>query len=163
MTQPKTDLAYLRSEKAKAEQKLRACQHREKILERQMSELNRRERVHRLCTRAGMLESFLVCPGELTDDQVMQPGQKRHLALPIAAPTSSCWSLKRPSICCPSSNCSRKTGSSTIICRWAGCRARRCGSFSQNARTWSGCPSVWMPTKPERMPASGWRGCCRTR
>ena len=37
MTQPKTDLAYLRNEKAKAEQKLRACQHREKILERQMS------------------------------------------------------------------------------------------------------------------------------
>ena len=72
MTQPKTDLAYLHNEKAKAEQKLRACQHREKILERQMSELNRRERVHRLCTRAGMLESFLVCPGELTDDQVME-------------------------------------------------------------------------------------------
>ena len=46
MTQPKTDLAYLRNEKAKAEQKLRSCQHREKILERQMSELNRRERVH---------------------------------------------------------------------------------------------------------------------
>ena len=58
--------------KAKAEQKLRSCQHREKILERRMSELNRRERVHRLCTRAGMLESFLVCPGELTDDQVME-------------------------------------------------------------------------------------------
>ena len=72
MTQPKTDLAYLRNEKAKAEQKLRSCQHREKILERRMSELNRRERVHRLCTRAGMLESFLVCPGELTDDQVME-------------------------------------------------------------------------------------------
>ena len=72
LTQPKTDLAYLRSEKDKAEQKLRSCQHREKILERQMSELNRRERVHRLCTRAGMLESFLVCPGELTDDQVME-------------------------------------------------------------------------------------------
>ena len=72
LTQPKTDLAYLRNEKAKAEQKLRSCQHREKILERQMSELNRRERVHRLCTRAGMLENFLVCPGELTDDQVME-------------------------------------------------------------------------------------------
>ena len=72
MTQPKTDLAYLRSEKAKAEQQLRYYQHREKILERRMSELNRRERVHRLCTRAGMLESFLVCPGELTDDQVME-------------------------------------------------------------------------------------------
>ena len=64
--------SYLRNEKAKAEQKLRSCQHREKILERRMSELNRRERVHRLCTRAGMLESFLVCPGELTDDQVME-------------------------------------------------------------------------------------------
>ena len=72
LTQPKTDLAYLRNEKAKAEPKLRSCQHREKILERRMSELNRRERVHRLCTRAGMLESFLVCPGELTDDQVME-------------------------------------------------------------------------------------------
>ena len=72
MTQPKTDLAYLRSEKAKAEQQLRYYQHREKILERQMSALNRRERVHRLCTRAGMLESFLICPGELTDDQVME-------------------------------------------------------------------------------------------
>ena len=33
MTQPKTDLAYLRSEKAKAEQKLRSCQHRD-LLER---------------------------------------------------------------------------------------------------------------------------------
>ena len=58
MTQPKTDLAYLRNEKAKAEQKLRSCQHREKILERQMSEPNRRERVHRLCTRAGMLSDL---------------------------------------------------------------------------------------------------------
>ena len=46
MTQPKTDLAYLRIEKAKAEQKLRACQHREKILERQMSELNQIGRAH---------------------------------------------------------------------------------------------------------------------
>lgn len=55
-----------------------------------------------------------------------------------------------------------KTGSSTIICRWAGCRARRCGSFFLNARTWRGYSSVWMPTKPERMPASVWLLCCRT-
>ena len=72
MTQPKTDLAYLCNEKAKAEQKLRSCQHRERILERQMSELNRRERVHRLCTRAGMLESFLIAPEDFTNDQVME-------------------------------------------------------------------------------------------
>ena len=32
MTQPKTDLAYLRSEKAKAEQQLRYYKYREKIL-----------------------------------------------------------------------------------------------------------------------------------
>lgn len=55
-----------------------------------------------------------------------------------------------------------KTGSSTIICRWAECRARRCGNFFLNARTWSGCSSVWMLTKPERMPASVWLLCCRT-
>ena len=34
MTQPKTALAYLRNEKAKAEQKLRSCQHREKLKKR---------------------------------------------------------------------------------------------------------------------------------
>ena len=42
MTQPKTDLAYLRSEKAKAEQQLRYYQHREKILEHQIPELTRK-------------------------------------------------------------------------------------------------------------------------
>ena len=55
-----TKLKNLRSEKAKAEQKLRSCQHREKILERRMSELNRRERVHRLCTRAGIYKLFFI-------------------------------------------------------------------------------------------------------
>ena len=68
MTEPKSDLAYLRNEKAKAEQKLRACQHREKILERQMSELNRRERVHRLCTRAGMLSGLSGRTGRRSGD-----------------------------------------------------------------------------------------------
>ncbi len=72
LPQPKTDLAYLRNEKANAEQQLRSCQHREKILEHQMSKMNRRERENQLCTRAGMLQSLLVCPGELTDDQVME-------------------------------------------------------------------------------------------
>ena len=50
MTQPKSDLAYLRSEKAKAEQQLRYYKHREKILEHQIPELTRKARVHRLCT-----------------------------------------------------------------------------------------------------------------
>lgn len=72
MPQPKSDLAYLRSEKTKAEQQLRYHKHREKILEHQIPELTRKARVHRLCTRAGMLESFLIMPEELTDDQVME-------------------------------------------------------------------------------------------
>ena len=71
MTQPKTALAYLRSEKAKAEQQLRYYKYREKILEHQIPELTRKARVHRLCTRAGMLESFLIAPEELTNDQVI--------------------------------------------------------------------------------------------
>lgn len=25
-----------------------------------------------VCARGGMLESFMICPGELTDDQVME-------------------------------------------------------------------------------------------
>ena len=71
MTQPKSDLAYLRSEKAKAEQQLRYYKHREKILEHQIPELTRKARVHRLCTRAGMLESFLIAPEELTNDHLL--------------------------------------------------------------------------------------------
>ena len=41
-------------------------------MQSELKRLTRSERTHRLCTRAGMLESFLVCPGELTDDQVME-------------------------------------------------------------------------------------------
>ncbi len=70
-----TKIQNLKISAAKKPKQSRSCalaSTERKILERQMSELNRRERVHRLCTRAGMLESFLVCPGELTDDQVME-------------------------------------------------------------------------------------------
>ena len=65
-------LDRMKTQKAQAEQKLRYYQHREKILEHQLSALTRKARTHRLCTRGGMLESFLICPGELTDDQVME-------------------------------------------------------------------------------------------
>lgn len=37
-----------------------------------VSKLTRRERTNRLCTRAGMLESFLVEPEALTNEQVME-------------------------------------------------------------------------------------------
>ena len=65
-------LDRMKDQKEKAEQKLRYYQHREKMLERQIPELTRKARTHRLCTRGGILESFLICPGELTDDQVME-------------------------------------------------------------------------------------------
>ena len=35
------------------------------------NETTRKERTHRLCTRGGMLESFLQEPERLTDDDVM--------------------------------------------------------------------------------------------
>ena len=40
-------------------------------LEKLNRELTRKERTHRLCTRGGMLESFLQEPERLTDDDVM--------------------------------------------------------------------------------------------
>ena len=39
--------------------------------EKMMDTYTRRERTHRLCTRAGMLESFLHEPEMLSNDQVM--------------------------------------------------------------------------------------------
>ncbi len=65
-------LDRMKTQKEKAEQKLRYYQHQEKMLEHRIPELTRKARTHRLCTRGGMLESFLICPGELTDDQVME-------------------------------------------------------------------------------------------
>ena len=98
MTQPKSDLAYLRSEKAKAEQQLRYYKHREKILEHQIPELTRKARVHRLCTRAGMLESFLIAPEELTNDQVMEllkiAFRQPEVALALAKMISIHWRRK---------------------------------------------------------------------
>ncbi|NSG87734.1 DUF3847 domain-containing protein, partial [Blautia faecis] len=43
----------------------------EKALQHQLKQLTRTERTHRLCTRGGMLESFLQEPELLTDDDVM--------------------------------------------------------------------------------------------
>ena len=64
-------LEKLNRELAKGEARLRRAQHEQKILEHQMKQLTRKERTHRLCTRGGMLESFLQEPERLTDDDVM--------------------------------------------------------------------------------------------
>ena len=59
-------------QKTAVEKKLTAAQHREKQLEHERKRLTRSERTHRLCTRAGMLETFLREPTVLTDDDVME-------------------------------------------------------------------------------------------
>lgn len=63
-------LEALNQEIEKTEKKLRRAQHEEKRLEHQIKTLTRKERTHRLCTRAAMLESYLPHPEAITDEQV---------------------------------------------------------------------------------------------
>lgn len=55
-----------------AERKLTAAKHKEKRLQSELKRMTRSERTHRLCTRAGMLETFLKEPTVLTDEDVME-------------------------------------------------------------------------------------------
>ena len=65
-------LESLQNELEKAERKKKYYEQQEKILTRKViPKLTRAERTNRLCTRAGMLESFLVHPELLSNDQVM--------------------------------------------------------------------------------------------
>ena len=69
---PNEKLEKLKQEQYVAEKKLTAAKHKEKRLESEIKRLTRSERTHRLCTRAGMLETFLREPTILTDDDVME-------------------------------------------------------------------------------------------
>lgn len=64
-------LEKLNRELEKSEKKLRKAINDEKALQHQLKQLTRKERTHRLCTRGAMLESFLIRPEVLTDDDVM--------------------------------------------------------------------------------------------
>ena len=66
------ELEKLRHKQYVAERKLTAAMHKEKRLQSELKRLTRSERTHRLCTRAGMLESFLKEPTVLTDEDVME-------------------------------------------------------------------------------------------
>ena len=59
-------LEKLNRELEKSEKKLRKAINDEKALQHQLKQLTRKERTHRLCTRGGMLESFLQEPERLT-------------------------------------------------------------------------------------------------
>ena len=66
------ELEKLRHKQYVAERKLTAAKHKEKRLQSELKRLTRSERTHRLCTRAGMLETFLKEPTLLTDEDVME-------------------------------------------------------------------------------------------
>lgn len=66
------ELEKLRYKQYVAERKLTAAKHKEKRLRSELKRLTRSERTHRLCTRAGMLETFLKEPTVLTDEDVME-------------------------------------------------------------------------------------------
>ena len=59
--------AQIRSTQAE----LHRLDQQQKIMDREAALLRRRQRNHRLITRGGMLESYLRCPGQLDDAQVM--------------------------------------------------------------------------------------------
>ena len=69
---PNEQLEKLKQQRYVAEKKLTAAKHKKKRLESEIKRLTRSERTHRLCTRAGMLETFLREPTILTDDDVME-------------------------------------------------------------------------------------------
>ena len=66
------ELEKLRHKQYVAERKLTAAKHKEKRLQCELKWLTRSERTHRLCTRVGMLETFLKEPTVLTDEDVME-------------------------------------------------------------------------------------------
>ena len=66
------ELEKLKHKQYVAERKLTAAKHKEKRLQSELKRLTRSERTHRLCTRAGMLETYLREPTVLTDDDVME-------------------------------------------------------------------------------------------
>ena len=66
------ELEKLKHKQYVAERKLTAAKHKEKRMQSELKRLTKGERTHRLCTRAGMLETFLKEPTVLTDEDVME-------------------------------------------------------------------------------------------
>ena len=66
------EIAKLREGIEYANERLRYYQQQERITQSEIRRLTRCERTHRLCTRGGMVESFIKKPELLTDDQVME-------------------------------------------------------------------------------------------
>ncbi len=65
-------LRAIQEEIEQTEKEIRHLEQQVKAKSNVVSKLTRRERTNRLCTRAGMLESFLMEPEALTNEQVME-------------------------------------------------------------------------------------------
>ena len=64
------DLEKVKREISKAEEQIRYYEQQDKILRSEIQRLTRKERTHRLCTRGGLVEHFILEPDLLTDADV---------------------------------------------------------------------------------------------
>jgi len=67
-----TQMDKLLAQQAKAQQKLHKAEMEEKRLKKQIAEVQRNERTHRLCTRGAYLEKVLIEPELFTDEDVFR-------------------------------------------------------------------------------------------
>ena len=65
-----TQMDKLLVQQAKAQQKLHKAEMDDKKIKKQIADLQRNERTHRLCTRGAYLEKLLVEPELFTDEDV---------------------------------------------------------------------------------------------
>lgn len=65
-----TQMEKLLAQQAKAQQKLHKAEMDDKKIKKQIADLARNERTHRLCTRGAYLEKLLIEPELFTDDDV---------------------------------------------------------------------------------------------
>lgn len=65
-----TQMDKLLAQQAKAQQKLHKAEMDDKKIKKQIADLQRNERTHRLCTRGAYLEKLLVEPELFTDEDV---------------------------------------------------------------------------------------------
>ena len=67
-----TQMDKLLAQQAKAQQKLHKAEMDDKKIKKQIADLQRNERTHRLCTRGAYLEKLLVEPELFTDEEVFR-------------------------------------------------------------------------------------------
>jgi len=67
-----TQMEKLLAQQAKAQQKLHQAEMEDKRIKKQIAEVQRNERTHRLCTRGAYLEKLLVEPELFSDEDVFR-------------------------------------------------------------------------------------------